>query len=102
MDKNAKSNMMLDVLKQNQVCLNNLQLGLTKLYFDIEFTNHRRAYYMKFKYRRYINKLLKFLWRNKYYQQAFQQIIQNPYFEKYFNKIMTDTNSHMDDGLLKI
>lgn len=57
-----KVGIMYQAFKNNTVCQKNLTLALMRFYCDIAVTGSSHAFYEKFKYRQYVNRILTALW----------------------------------------
>lgn len=59
---------MYEIFKSNPVAHRNLVLSLIKFYSDIAVTGSANAFYEKFKYRSYVNKIFTSIWAHEVYR----------------------------------
>lgn len=60
---------MYQALKSNTVAQKNLTLALMRFYCDIAVTGSTQAFYEKFKYRQYANRIFMALWLHEPYRE---------------------------------
>jgi hypothetical protein len=71
---------MYQVFKNNFVAHYNLTNGLIHFYCDIAVTGSSHAFYQKFKYRFYVNKIFTSLWAHETYRFNLKSYFHEPVF----------------------
>ncbi len=92
-----KAGVMGELFRGSRVAHRNLTEGLIKFYCNIAITGRSSAFYEKFKYRFYANKIFTSLWAHEEYRENLKLHFNSPIFEKFLNMVMTDTTYCFDE-----
>lgn len=95
---------MFDRLGVHSVATQYLMPTLIRFFIDVEMTGGHTQFWDKFNFRRDISHIIKSLWSNPLYREAFVQSSRDDYeqFIKFVNMLMSDTTFHLEESLTSL